>query len=43
MELLNIPQGKELGLIIKELKEAQLSGIVTNKEEAKQFILNLKK
>lgn len=43
MELLNIKQGKELGKIISELKEAQLSGIVNDKNEAVRFILNLKK
>lgn len=42
MELLKIKQGKELGQIIKELKEAQLSGDVSTKQEAIEFIKNVK-
>ena len=38
MELFDIPPSKELGDIIKLLKEAQLSGEITTKEEAKAFI-----
>ena len=40
MELLNISQGPILGEIIKELKEAQISGDVNNKQEAIEFVLN---
>ncbi len=40
MELLNIEQGPLLGVIINELKEAQISGDVNTKLEAKNFILN---
>ena len=40
MELLKISQGPELGKIISALKEAQLSGDVTTKKEAVEFILN---
>ena len=38
MEILNIPPSKKVGLIILELKEAQLTGEVTTKEEAVNFI-----
>ena len=38
MELLNLKPSKELGDIIKKLKEAQLSGDVTTKEEAVEFV-----
>ena len=38
MEILNIKPSKELGEIIKELKEAQLSGDITTKQEALSFI-----
>ncbi len=41
MEILNIPQGKELGRIIKELNEAQLSGEVNTKSQAVEFIKKL--
>lgn len=43
MELLHIGQGPVLGAIINALKEAQISGDVTTKEEAVNFVLNLKK
>ena len=42
MEILNINAGKELGEIIKNLKEAQLSGDVVSKEDAVSFIKNVK-
>lgn len=42
MKILNIKAGKELGNIIKELKEAQLSGDVISKEDAVDFIRNVK-
>lgn len=42
MELLNINEGKELGRIIKDLHEAQLSGDVISKEDAISFIKNVK-
>ena len=38
MEILNIPQGERLGYIINELKEAQISGTVTNKSQAIEFV-----
>lgn len=38
MELLNISQGERLGYIINELKEAQISGIVTTKTQAVEFV-----
>ena len=38
MEILNIEKGKELGRIISELKEAQISGEVTTKREAQDFV-----
>lgn len=41
MELLNITPSKGLGNIIKLLKEAQLSGDITTKEEAIKFIKTL--
>ena len=40
MEILQIKQGPELGKIINELKEAQISGIVNDKQEAIDFIKN---
>ena len=41
MELLNIKQGSELGKIISALKEAQLSGDVNTKQEAKDFVVKV--
>ena len=41
MEILQIKQGPELGKIINELKEAQLSGIVNDKQEAMDFVKSL--
>lgn len=38
MEILNIQQSPVLGKLINELKEAQLSGNLSTKEEAKEFI-----
>lgn len=38
MALLNIPPSKKLGEIIKELEEAQLSGLVNTKDEAVEFL-----
>lgn len=38
MELLQIKQSPELGEIIKQLKEAQLSGDINSKEEAIEFV-----
>ncbi len=38
MEILNIQQSPVLGKLINELKEAQLSGNVSTKEEAREFI-----
>ena len=42
MELLNIKQGPQLGEIINALKEAQISGNVTTKEEAINFVIEYK-
>ena len=38
MEILQIKQGPELGRIINELKEAQISGIVNDKQDAIDFV-----
>ena len=38
MEILKIPAGKGLGLIIKNLKEAQINGDILTKEQAIDFI-----
>lgn len=43
MQILDIPASKELGNIIEKLKEAQLSSEVITKEDAVNFIKNLKK
>ncbi len=40
MEILNIKQSETLGKIIKELKEAQVSGDILTKEDAIKFIKN---
>lgn len=42
MEILNLKQGKALGVVISQLKDAQIEGIVKNKDEAIDFIKNLK-
>lgn len=42
MELLNIKPSKELGIIIKALQEAQISGDIITKEEALAFVKNVK-
>jgi putative nucleotidyltransferase with HDIG domain len=42
MEILGIKEGKELGQIIKDLKEAQLSGDINTKEDAISFVKNVK-
>lgn len=42
MELLNIKPSKELGEIIKSLKEAQVSGDISTKKEAIKFIHKFK-
>ncbi len=41
MQILNIPASKELGEIIEQLKEAQISSEVTTKQEAIKYIKNL--
>jgi GTP-binding protein EngB required for normal cell division len=41
MEIKDIKQGAELGKIINELKEAQISGDVLTREDAIEFIKNL--
>lgn len=43
MDLLNLKPSKELGEIIKSLKEAQLSGYVNTKKEALKFLNKFKK
>ena len=40
MELLKIKQSPKLGEIISALKEAQISGNVTTKEEAVDFVIS---
>ena len=42
MDILKIPQSPQLGKIIKSLQEAQISSIVTTKDEAIKFIQDLK-
>ena len=42
MRVLDIKPSKELGLIIKELHQAQLDGVVNTKEDAIKFITKLK-
>lgn len=42
MEILQLQPGKELGRIIKELYEAQLSGDVLTKADAINFVVNVK-
>ncbi len=42
MEILNIKAGPKLGDIIEALKEAQIEGIVKSKDDAVEFIKNLK-
>ena len=42
MNLLNIKQGKQLGEIIKALKEEQISGNIITKEDAIKFISKFK-
>ena len=41
--ILNIEKGKKLGELIKELKEAQISGIVNTKSEAISFLKKISK
>ena len=41
MEILNIQATPKLGQIINELKEAQIAGIVKDKDNAIEFIKNL--
>lgn len=41
MEILNLKPSKELGNIIAELKEAQISGDINTKEEALDFVKSL--
>ena len=43
MEILKIKQGPQLGEIISALKEAQISGNVTTKKEAIDFVKKIKK
>jgi len=40
MEILNIKPSKKVGEIINSLIEAQISGEIKTKEEAKKFVLN---
>ncbi len=41
MQILNIPASKELGKIIEQLKEAQISSEVTTKQDAIKYIKDL--
>ncbi len=38
MEILELPQGKRIGEILKEIREKQLSEEITTKKEAKEYI-----
>ena len=38
MDILKIPPSKKVGIILLELKEAQLAGEITTKEQAIDFI-----
>lgn len=42
MELLNIKPSKRLGEIISKMEEAQISGDITSKEDAVNFVTNMK-
>ena len=42
MKILNIKPSKNLGIILKKLHEAQISGDITSKEHAIEFVKNLK-
>lgn len=41
MTLLNLAQGREVGQVLRRLREAQLSGKISTKEEAEKFIAKL--
>ena len=43
MELLRIDQGKNVGILLQKLQEAEISGRVSTKEEALQFLKNIDK
>jgi poly(A) polymerase len=43
MELLGIGQGKKVGIFMQRLQEAEISGKVSTKEEALQFLKNIDK
>jgi tRNA nucleotidyltransferase/poly(A) polymerase len=43
MKILNITPSKQLGVIMEELKEAQISGSVVTKEDAVSFVKNIGK
>ncbi|MBR1907514.1 HD domain-containing protein [bacterium] len=43
MEILNLKPSKELGNVIKQLKEAQLNGDVNTKEDAVKYIKSMQK
>ena len=43
MELLGIGQGKNVGILLQRLQEAEISGKVSTKEEALQFLKNIDK
>jgi poly(A) polymerase len=43
MKALGIPQGKVVGALLNELKEAEISGRIRTKEEALQFLKNIDK
>ena len=42
MKIMDIESGKEVGDILKEIREQQLDGKITKKKEAKDFVKNLK-
>ena len=43
MELLGVAQGKNVGILLQKLQEAEIAGQVRTKEEALQFLKNIDK
>ena len=41
MKILNLEEGHEVGKVLKQVKEAQLEGTISNKKEAKEFVKKL--
>ena len=42
MKILNIKPSRKIGIIIQMIQEAQLSGEITTKEDAINYIKNIK-